>query len=153
MLVSTDVPSSTLRWVLTAAEADEVVSIRPLAGGWTSAMHAIVIRAGEDIRTVVLRRMFREPWRTHARELLRREADVQTMLSGGTVPVATPIAVDERAEATDHPALLMTHLPGTAAARRGGDLGSARGHARPHPPGPAHQTPRVYQSWACRSAG
>ncbi len=148
MLVSTDVPPSTLRWVLTAAEADEVLSTRTLSGGWTSAMHAIVVRAGEVARTVVLRRMFREPWRTHARELLRREADVLTMLSGGTVPVATPIAVDERAGATDHPALLMTHLPGRLrldAPATSAALASML--VRIHQVRPTGR-PRVYQSWA-----
>ena len=92
--------------------------------------------------------MFREPWRTHARELLRRESDVLRMLSGGAVPVATLIAVDERAEATDHPALLMTHLPGrlrldapaTSAAL-------ADMLVRIHQVQPTTR-PRVYQSWA-----
>jgi aminoglycoside phosphotransferase (APT) family kinase protein len=141
---------STLQWVIENAAADEVVSVQPLVGGWTSAMHAVTVRRGSDEHTLVLRRMFREPWRTHARELLEREAMVLQMLAGHPVPTATLLAVDPTASATDEPALLMSQLPGRL---RLDDLGVtaplAQMLARIHRIRPDDgDRPRPYQSWA-----
>lgn len=105
-------PASTLRWVLQRAEADEVVAVERLLGGWTCAMHAVTVRRGADELALVLRRMFREPWRTHAAQLLEREAHVLRLLDRYPIPAAALIAVDPTAEATDEPALLMSRLPG-----------------------------------------
>ena len=123
--------------------------VDPAALGWLDVGDARGRRPRRRGRpTVVLRRMFREPWRTHARELLRREADVLRMLSGGAVPVATPIAVDERAEATDHPALLMTHLPGRLRLDEAATSAAlADMLVRIHQVRPTTR-PRAYQSWA-----
>ena len=62
-----------------------------------------VVRAGSGERELVLRRMFRGPWRTHAQGLLEREAFMLGLLAEHPVPAATLIAVDASAEETDEP--------------------------------------------------
>jgi hypothetical protein len=74
--------------VLAAAGADEVLEIEPLRGGWTSAMHAVRAREGTNELSLVLRRMFREPWKTHAVGLREREGAILGLLE------ATAIADD-----------------------------------------------------------
>jgi aminoglycoside phosphotransferase (APT) family kinase protein len=76
-------------------------------------MHAVGVRGGGREWTLVLRRMIREPWRTHAKALLEREAGVLRQLaSQPAIPTAALVAVDAEAHDTDEPALLMTRLPG-----------------------------------------
>ncbi len=105
-------PAATLGWVLARVGADEVVSVERLRGGWTSAIHGVVVRQRNRERSLVLRRMFREPWKTHAVGLLGREAAILKLLEATAVPAPRLVAVDAQAEATDEPALLMSRLPG-----------------------------------------
>ena len=70
-------------------------------------MHAIEVRVGGERLSLVLRRMTREPWRAHARELLEREAAVLRMLAPRAIPVARLVGLDASAAM-----LLMTRLPG-----------------------------------------
>jgi aminoglycoside phosphotransferase (APT) family kinase protein len=130
-----------------------VVAVEPLRGGWTSAMHAVVVRDGSSERSLVLRRMVREPWRTHAADLLRREAAVMKLLEDTAIPAPALIALDARAEATDEPALLMTHLPGRLRLQDGDQpeaLAALAGMlATIHRVTPRERDrPRTYQSWA-----
>jgi aminoglycoside phosphotransferase (APT) family kinase protein len=146
-------PPATLRWVLAHAEADELVRVEPLRGGWTSAMHAVVVRAGDIERPLVLRRMFREPWRTHAVGLLSREAAMMRLLEATSVPAPSFVALDAQAETTDEPALLMTRLPGRLRLRDSDDPAAidalARTLATIHRIAPRERDrPRTYQSWA-----
>jgi aminoglycoside phosphotransferase (APT) family kinase protein len=146
-------PPATLRWVLTAARANEVLGVERLTGGWTSAMHAVHVRRDGEERSLVLRRMFREPWRTHAEGLLGREAATLRLLEATSVPAAELVAVDARARATDEPALLMSRLPGRlrldAGAREPLLAGLARMLVAIHRIAPgAGERPRTYQSWA-----
>ncbi|GAA1251064.1 phosphotransferase family protein [Oryzihumus leptocrescens] len=123
----------------------------PLRGGWTSTMLRLAASTGEQ---AVLRVMTREPWRTHAGGLLRRESAVQGQLSDTPVPAPVSLAVDpEGAEAGD-PAHLMTRLPGALELTRADDglLDElARTLAAIHAHDPAGERPRVFQSWAHRA--
>ncbi len=143
-------PPPTLQWVIEHAAADEVVSVERLTGGWTSAMHAVTVRRGADQQTLVLRRMFREPWRRHARELLEREATVLRVLAPHPVPAAALLAVDATATVTDEPALLMSRLPGRLRLDDPGVTAPlAQMLARIHRIRPDDDDrPRAYQSWA-----
>jgi aminoglycoside phosphotransferase (APT) family kinase protein len=146
-------PPATLRWLLARAGADEVVAVERLRGGWTSAMHAVVVRDGNSDRSLVLRRMFREPWKTHAVGLLEREAAVMKLLSGTAIPAPALVALDARAEATDEPALLMTRLPGRLRLHDSDQPDAidalARTLATIHRLTPRRpDRPRTYQSWA-----
>jgi aminoglycoside phosphotransferase (APT) family kinase protein len=70
----------------------------PLSGGVTSLMLAVDDR-------LVLRRINREPWLTHAAELIGREAETLTLLAD--TPVPAPRLIAHAA-----PRLLMARLPG-----------------------------------------
>jgi aminoglycoside phosphotransferase (APT) family kinase protein len=143
-------PARTLEWVLARAGADEVLALERLRGGWTSAMHAVAVRGPGGERELVLRRMFREPWLSHAPELLSREAGTLRLLAGGPVPAPALVAADPRAEETDLPALLMSRLPGRLELSRADRIPAlaealaAIHRVRP----PAERRPRPYQSWA-----
>jgi aminoglycoside phosphotransferase (APT) family kinase protein len=146
-------PSTTLSWVLARSGADQLVSVESLFGGWTSAMHAVVVREGDSERSLVLRRMFREPWRTHAVGLLGREAAAMRLLESTAIPAPALIALDSRAEATDQPALLMTRLPGRLRLQDSDHPAVldalARMLATIHRVTPrGRDRPRTYQSWA-----
>jgi aminoglycoside phosphotransferase (APT) family kinase protein len=83
-----------------------VLDVRPLTGGWTSAMHAVDVRCNGAVRALVLRRIDKPPWLHHAAELIGREASVLELLADTPVPAARLVAFDA-------PRLLMTRLPGT----------------------------------------
>jgi aminoglycoside phosphotransferase (APT) family kinase protein len=138
-------------WVAAAAGAP-VVAVVPLTGGYSSRMLGL---EHADGRSTVLRQLLLEPWRSHARGLLEREAGVQRLLAGSPVPVPEPLAVDVTGEQAGDPSLLMTRLPGsidlcrhddaTLAALAGTLLAVHR--VRPAP----GEWPRDYQSWANES--
>jgi aminoglycoside phosphotransferase (APT) family kinase protein len=116
----------------------------------TSAMHAVRVRAAAGERSLVLRRMFREPWKTHAVGLLEREAAILGLLEATAIPVPALVAVDARAVATDEPALLMSRLPGRLrlhAVAHVEALGRMLASIHRFVPG-APDRPRTYQSWA-----
>lgn len=97
-----------LRWAGSAL-GSEVVAADPLEGGWTSAMLALTTRDGSR---AVLRLMDREPWRTHGAGLTTRESEIQVLLAETTVPAPLSLALDADGSAADHPAHLMSLLPG-----------------------------------------
>jgi aminoglycoside phosphotransferase (APT) family kinase protein len=66
----------------------------------------------ETAGDAVLRQMTREPWRTHAAELLAREATVQRALQASVVPVPRPLRIDTTGSEAGVPSLLMTRLGG-----------------------------------------
>ncbi|HEX8346915.1 MAG TPA: aminoglycoside phosphotransferase family protein [Actinoplanes sp.] len=121
---------------------------RTLPGGWTSTTLGLTAMDGER---AVLRLMTREPWRSHAPDMLAREAAVQRQLAPGSVPAPVSIALDPDGSRAGTPAHLMSWLPGTL------DLDRADGALvdglaalllliHHHDPGP--DRPRAYQSWA-----
>ena len=128
-----------------------VRDVRRLSGGWTSTILGLTARDGER---AVLRLMTKEPWRTHAAQLLGRESEVQGQLVGTKVPAPRSLAVDPVGACAGSPAHLMTWLPGSLELTRA-DEGLLRRLARllvdihDHDPGSA--VPRTYQSWATPS--
>jgi aminoglycoside phosphotransferase (APT) family kinase protein len=142
--------AQTLAWVLEAAGAETVVDVGRLSGGWTSAMHAVTLRSGMEEREVVVRRLLREPWRSHAPAMLEREADVLRLLRGSGIPAADCIAVDPHGAHADAPALLMTKLPGRLRLDADRELLAplARLLVAVHRIDPGGRRPRAYQSWA-----
>jgi aminoglycoside phosphotransferase (APT) family kinase protein len=120
----------------------------PLSGGWTSTM---LVLTADDGERVVLRLMTKEPWRTHADGLLRRESDVQRLLAPTRVPVPKTLAVDPDGAQAGIPAHLMSWLPGSVELARDGDgflTSLARLLVDIHAVDPGSARPRDYQSWA-----
>ena len=101
------VPQRALDWCA-AAVGGRVNAVRPLAGGTSSAVHA-VDAAG---RALVLRRFVRADWLAEEPDAPAREARALELAAGGTVPAPALVAVDPDGEAAGEPALLMTRLPG-----------------------------------------
>jgi aminoglycoside phosphotransferase (APT) family kinase protein len=66
----------------------------------------------EDGDDAVLRQMTREPWRTHAAELLTREATAQRELQASLMPAPRPLRLDTTGSEAGAPSLLMTRLGG-----------------------------------------
>lgn len=120
----------------------------PLVGGWTSTM--LRLEAYDGQRAVV-RLMTKEPWRSHAPQMLAREADVQQLVGPTPVPAPTSLATDLTGEAAGAPAHLMTCLPGAVELARSDDaaLAALAGLlADVHAVDPGTRRPRDYQSWA-----
>ena len=107
-------PVVALAWAAAAiGPGARVRSVRPLAGGTSSAVHGLTVedRAGQPHR-LVLRRFVRADWLADEPDLATREAAALDLLR--TAPVATPrlVAVDPRGDDAGVPAVLMTRLPG-----------------------------------------
>jgi Ser/Thr protein kinase RdoA (MazF antagonist) len=126
----------------------EVRAAVPLAGGWTSTM--LRLEAYDGQRAVV-RLMTKEPWRSHALQMLAREAGVQRLVGPTAVPAPTSLATDLAGEAAGAPAHLMSCLPGVVELTRCDDallddLATLLADVHAVDPGP--DRPRDYQSWA-----
>ncbi|MDA0174269.1 phosphotransferase [Solirubrobacter taibaiensis] len=104
-----------------------------MTGGVTSAMHALDL----DGRALVLRRIDKEPWLTHAAELIGREAEVLDRLADTPVPAPRLIAHAS-------PRLLMTRVPGTLRLADPPLEALARTLVAIHR---VDARPRTYQSW------
>jgi aminoglycoside phosphotransferase (APT) family kinase protein len=105
-------PPEALRWAAgSIGRGAQIVSVRRLRGGTSTAIHAIDIedRRGQRHR-LVLRRFVRPNWQRP--DLLRREAAVLDLLRDVAIPAPQLVAVDASAQACDVPALLMTRLSG-----------------------------------------
>ncbi|MFD7066602.1 alpha/beta fold hydrolase [Streptomyces sp. NPDC059913] len=125
-----------------------VTGSRPLAGGWSAQMRRLTLDDGTDL----VHRTFVKPFfRRHGPGLLDREASVLTLLAGeDSIPAPRLVAVDATAEHCDHPALLMSALPGRIRVD-GDDLDRrldllAAQLVRVHAVVPAVR-PRTYQAW------
>lgn len=125
-----------------------VTDVTTLTGGWTSTMLALT---GEDGEQAVVRLMTRQPWASHAPQMLPRESGLQALLAPTPVPVPVSLAVDSTGDAAGAPAHLMTRLPGTLVLDRCDDdlLGLLAGLlADLHDVDPGAERPRDYQTWA-----
>ncbi|ELP66932.1 phosphotransferase family protein [Streptomyces turgidiscabies] len=146
--------SATRSWVEKGlSEAERIVGVERLRGGWTSEMRRLDLCGPEGRqRSLVLRSFVKPFFVQHAEGLLTREATILSLLGDTDVPAARLEAVDATAEYCDHPSLLMTLLPGTV---RLSDQGAddradllARQLVRIHQlPVTAGQRPRTYQAW------
>jgi aminoglycoside phosphotransferase (APT) family kinase protein len=107
-------PAVALAWATAAiAPGARVRSVRPLAGGTSSAVHALVVEYQTGrLHRLVLRRFVRADWLAEEPDLAAREAAALNLLR--SAPVATPrlVAVDPGGDAAGVPAVLMTRLPG-----------------------------------------
>jgi aminoglycoside phosphotransferase (APT) family kinase protein len=100
-------------------------------------MHAVALPGG---RFVVLREMTKEPWRTHAVELLTREAQVLELLADTPVPAPRLIAVQP-------PWLAMSLLPGGLRLDAEAPVALAETLRAIHSVDPPRR-PREYYHWA-----
>lgn len=100
--------SAALEWVAEVL-GEPVRDVRALSGGATGEMLALRTDSGTES---VLRLTTNEPWRTHGAALNGREAKIQEMLEGSGVPAPRSLALDRHGERCEHPAHLMTLLPG-----------------------------------------
>ncbi|MFF8372666.1 phosphotransferase family protein [Streptomyces lydicus] len=104
----------TLAWVRRHLEAGEqIVGAEALHGGATADMRRLTIGTRDGgTRHLVLRSFVGPTRQGPAEDLLHREADALTTLTGTGVPAPGLIAVDPTAAHCEYPSLLMTHLPG-----------------------------------------
>ncbi|MEW2623300.1 aminoglycoside phosphotransferase family protein [Streptomyces sp. NPDC048106] len=104
----------TLAWVRRHLEADErIVGAEALHGGATADMRRLTIGTRDGgTRHLVLRSFVGPTRQGPAEDLLHREADALTTLTGTGVPAPGLVAVDQTAAHCEYPSLLMTHLPG-----------------------------------------
>ncbi|WP_413471552.1 phosphotransferase family protein [Streptomyces sp. MB09-02B] len=142
--------AATRAWVAEQLPAGRSVrNSTDLRGGWTSRMRRLELDDGTDL---VLRSFVKPFFRLHAPGLLRREADMLTLLARhDDIPAPLLHAVDPRAELADHPSLLMSLVPGTVRVSEDADLESrldllAGLLARIHAVVP-EERPRTYQAW------
>lgn len=114
-LLRTSPPAEALRWCAAAiAPGAEIVRVQPLAGGMSSAVHAVDVEDGRRrAHRLVLRRMVRPELLEEEPDILHREATVLEVVRGCALPTPELVALDADAEATDVPALLMTRVPGS----------------------------------------
>lgn len=106
----------TLAWVRRHLEAGEwIVGAEALHGGATADMRRLTIGTRDGgTRHLVLRSFVGPTRQGPAEDLLHREADALTMLTGTGVQAPGFVAVDPTAAQCEFPSLLMTHLPGRA---------------------------------------
>jgi aminoglycoside phosphotransferase (APT) family kinase protein len=108
------VPTAALHWVAGAVgRGSRVIASRPLAGGTSSAVHAVEVEGQQGrVRELVLRRFVREDWLAEEPDLAEREATALGLLAAGDLPAPRLVAVDTTGSGAGVPAVLMTRLPG-----------------------------------------
>lgn len=107
-------PARALQWAASFfGLGARVHSVRPLAGGTASAIHALAIEDGAgQMHRVVLRRYVRPDLLVSEPYLGGREATALRFVAGSSLPTPILLATDLRAELADAPALLMTRVLG-----------------------------------------
>jgi len=107
-------PDRALGWVESAVgRGARAIKVRALAGGTSSAIHAVDVRMPNGpVRRLVLRRFVRADWLAEEPDAPRREAEALEIVD--RCRASTPRLVGLDAEGSDAgvPALLMTRLPG-----------------------------------------
>ncbi len=114
LLLRGPVPERALAWAARAVgHGARVVGSRPLAGGTSSAVHALsVSSAGGGVHELVLRRFVRRDWLAEEPDVARREATALEVITACPVPTPRLVAVDQDGREAGEPAVLMTLLPG-----------------------------------------
>ncbi|WP_035803614.1 phosphotransferase family protein [Kitasatospora mediocidica] len=104
----------TRAWVSRHLEAGErIVGAEVLHGGATADMRRLTIGTRDGgTRHLVLRSFVGPTRQGPAEDLLHREADALTTLTGTGMQAPGLVAVDPTAAHCEYPSLLMTHLPG-----------------------------------------
>jgi len=108
-------PAAALRWCATAVGGPRaaVTHVAALAGGTSSAVHAVQVRDGRDrVHALVLRRFVRADWLAEEPDLARHEAAALELAGSSGLPVPRLVAVDADGAEAGAPAVLMTRLDG-----------------------------------------
>ena len=110
-------PAAALRWAAAAAAGDgaEVVAVRALEGGTSSAVHALDVRDGAGrTHALVMRRFVRPEWLAEEPDAALREAGALELAGGAGLPAPRLVALDPHGAAIGdrRPALLMTRMAG-----------------------------------------
>jgi aminoglycoside phosphotransferase (APT) family kinase protein len=107
-------PERALRWVESAVgRGARAINVRPLAGGTSSAIHAVDVRAPRGpVRRLVLRRFVRADWLAEEPDAPRREAEALEIVRRCRVSTPHLVALDAEGSDAEAPALLMTRLSG-----------------------------------------
>ena len=114
MTITDQLPSRATGWVASVVgPRARVVGVRALAGGTSSAVHAVDLEdAAGPARQLVLRRYVRPEVLEREPDAVAREAQVLDALVRTSVPAPRLVATDSTASSCDVPALLMTRLRG-----------------------------------------
>jgi aminoglycoside phosphotransferase (APT) family kinase protein len=106
-------PDQTIRWLVAALDATEVVTIEPMPGGSTAAMHRVTLmRKSEAAQVVVLRRYVFEEVVSESPDIAVHETVALGLTRGAGLPAPQLLAEDARAVETDVPTLVMSWLEG-----------------------------------------
>jgi aminoglycoside phosphotransferase (APT) family kinase protein len=108
------VPAQALQWVAVELGPNaRVLASWPLAGGTSSAVHAVrVDTAGSRAHELVLRRFVRLDWLAEEPDTATREAEALDLLHEVDLPTPRLVAVDVDGSVAGAPSVLMTRLPG-----------------------------------------
>jgi aminoglycoside phosphotransferase (APT) family kinase protein len=108
-------PPEALLWCAHAVGAGAQISdVYPLAGGTSSAVHAVDIEdRRRRLHRLVLRRLVKSDWLQEEPDAPYREATALKVARACPLPTPTLVALDAEAEVTDVPALLMTRVQGS----------------------------------------
>jgi len=99
-----------LSWAVSSlGDGGKLVSVRPLVGGISSAVHGLVIEGRRGGRSRVVMRRWLEP---ETESLVKREAAALTGLAATGIPAPALVAADPSGDNAGCPALLMEWLPG-----------------------------------------
>lgn len=99
-----------LSWAVSSlGDGGKLVSVRPLVGGISSAVHGLVIEDRHGGRSRVVMRRWLEP---ETESLVKREAAALTGLAATGIPAPALVAADPSGDNAGCPALLMEWLPG-----------------------------------------
>lgn len=104
-------PADALAWLCESVGATEVLAIRALDGGTSSAVHRILLRGRASTLAVILRRyvldwVAEEPW------IPGNEARVLRLLTNGSVAAPRLLAADPAGSAAGVPTIAMSAVPG-----------------------------------------
>jgi len=102
------------RWVeAVTGPGSEVVRLRRLGGGISSAVHAVdVRRGGGAVLRLVLRRHLNFRWLREDPDVVEKEARNLRLIEGARIAAPRLVAFDADGAECDVPAVLMTRVPG-----------------------------------------
>jgi aminoglycoside phosphotransferase (APT) family kinase protein len=108
------VPDQALRWVTASVGVGaRVLAAEALAGGTSSAVHAVLVEAGGPRpRELVLRRFVRLDWLAEEPDTAAREAQALELLADVDLPTPRLVAVDPDGSVAGAPSVLMSRLDG-----------------------------------------
>ena len=106
-------PPDVITWIQRElGQNSKVQSVRKLLGATSSTIYALTLTYKQKQVELVLRLFTNKEWLASEPDLARHEADCLLLAQQLAVPVPELVAVDEDGRFTQHPAILMTRLPG-----------------------------------------